>query len=242
MWEGLSGGCRAGFTLKRCSQLASFAIQPVSWDTAAVLLVEDGVPRYAPLPRFNLVPFGRVAARTVVESLVVIYRVGTHQIRRMRRAARSSTSQRRVEPLCARITSLNREVSEGKADVWPRSYFFLPTWATRSGERGRFLGVFARMHRALDGWMLARVPASPARGLHHHAWTSVFQFPYFCSMCGLEKFGIVDQNWLERNLSTLLLSTLVVGTRQQSESIEVALDMESGGLMNRFDIGRSHCL
>ena len=48
---------------------------------------------------------------------IVLYRVGTHQIRRRRRAARSSTSQGRAEPLCARITGLNREVSEGKADV-----------------------------------------------------------------------------------------------------------------------------
>ena len=53
----------------------------------------------------------------------------------------------------------------------------------------------------------------------------------------------IDQNWLERNLFSLLLRTLVVGRRQQSESIEVALDdMEYGGLMNRFDIGRYHCL
>ena len=29
-------------------------------------------------------------------------------------------------------------------------------------------GDFSRMHRALDGWMLARAPASPAQGLHHH--------------------------------------------------------------------------
>ena len=43
-------------------------------------------------------------------------------------------------------------------------------------------------------------------------------------MCGLEKLGFVDQNWLERNLSSLLLRTLVVGRRQQSEAIEVALD------------------
>ena len=57
-------------------------------------------------------------------------------------------------------------------------------------------------------------------------WTSVFQFPYFCTMCGLEKLGFVDQNWLERNLSGLLLRTLVVGRRQHSESIEVAIDME----------------
>ena len=39
-----------------------------------------------------------------------------------------------------------------------------------------------------------------------------------------------------------MLRTLVMGRRQQSESIEAALDMEQGGLMNRFDIGRYHCL
>ena len=39
------------------------------------------------------------------------------KIRRRRRAARSLTSQGRAEPLCARITGLNREVSEGKADL-----------------------------------------------------------------------------------------------------------------------------
>ena len=59
----------------------------------------------------------REAGSTVAESLAVLYRVDTHQIRRRRRAARSSTSQGRAEPLCARITDLNREVSEGKADV-----------------------------------------------------------------------------------------------------------------------------
>ena len=35
----------------------------------------------------------------------------------IRRAARSLTSQGRAEPLCARIESANREVSEGKADL-----------------------------------------------------------------------------------------------------------------------------
>ena len=45
-------------------------------------------------------------------------------------------------------------------------------------------------------------------------------------MCGLEKLRLVDQNWLERNLSDLSLRTLVVVRRQQSESIEVALDIE----------------
>ena len=80
--------------------------------------------------------------------------------------------------------------------------------------------------RALEGWMLARAPASPAQGLHHdRPW--YFNFPYnFCTMRGLEKLGRVDQNWLERNFSALLLRTLIVGRRQHSESIEVALDME----------------
>ena len=89
---------------------------------------------------------------------------------------------------------------------------------------GKMRGAFSRMHRALDGWMLARAPASPAQGLHHHG-RRYFYFPYFCTMCGLEKLGIVDQNWLER-LPDLLLRPLVVGRRQQSESIEAALDME----------------
>ena len=70
-------------------------------------------------PQFGALREGggtREAGSTVAESLVVLYRVGTHQIRRRRRAARSS-NQGRAEPLCARITGLNREVSEGKADV-----------------------------------------------------------------------------------------------------------------------------
>ena len=59
----------------------------------------------------------REAGNAVAESLVVLYLVGTQQILQRRRAARSSTSQGRAEPLCGRITGLNREVSEGKADV-----------------------------------------------------------------------------------------------------------------------------
>ena len=73
--------------------------------------------------------------------------------------------------------------------------------------------------------MLARALASPAQGLHHHG-SRYFNFPYFCTMCGIENLGLVDQNCLECNLSAMLLRTLVVGRRQQSESIEVALDME----------------
>ena len=73
--------------------------------------------------------------------------------------------------------------------------------------------------------MLARAPASPAQGLHHHG-SRYFNFPYFCTMCGLENLGLVEQNWLERKFSVFLLRTLFVGRRQHSESIEAALDME----------------
>ena len=56
-------------------------------------------------------------------------------------------------------------------------------------------------------------------------FTSVSRFSLFLyKMCGLEKLGLVDQNWLERNFSGFLLRTLVVGRRQHSESIEVALE------------------
>ena len=87
-----------------------------------VWLAEDSVPRCAPLPSSNLVPSGRCggtreAGNTVAERLVALYRVGTHQIRRRRRAARSSMSQGSAEPMCARIKGANREVSEGKADL-----------------------------------------------------------------------------------------------------------------------------
>ena len=71
-------------------------------------------------PQFGALREGgstRAAGSTVAESLVVLHRVGTHQIRRRWRAARSATSQGRAEPLCARIAGLNREVSEGKANV-----------------------------------------------------------------------------------------------------------------------------
>ena len=35
-------------------------------------------------------------------------------------------------------------------------------------RKGKICGPFSGMHRTLDGWMLARAPASPTQGLHHH--------------------------------------------------------------------------
>ena len=90
---------------------------------------------------------------------------------------------------------------------------------------GKIRGAFSRMHRALDGGMLARAPASLTQGLHDHG-PRYFNFPFFCTMCGLEKLGLVNQNWSERNLSAMSPRTLVVGRRQHSESIKAALDIE----------------
>ena len=56
---------------------------------------------------------------------------------------------------------------------------------------GKVRGAFSRMHRALDGWMLARALASPAQGLHHHGHR------YF-------KFLISEQCVALRNLDLLI--------------------------------------
>ena len=42
---------------------------------------------------------------------------------------------------------------------------------------GKIRGAFSRMHRALDGWILARAPASSAQGLQYHG-PRYFNFPY----------------------------------------------------------------
>ena len=90
---------------------------------------------------------------------------------------------------------------------------------------GKIREAFSRMHRALDGWMLVRAPASPDQSLHPHG-TVYFSIPYFCTMCGFAKLRLAYQNWLEHDLSASLLGTLVVGRQQQSESIEAALKIK----------------
>ena len=71
--------------------------------------------------------------------------------------------------------------------------FFLSTRANKERRTGKIRGAFSGIYRALDGWMLVRAPASSAQGLHHLG-PRYFNFPYFCTMCGLEKLGLVDQN------------------------------------------------
>ena len=121
----------------------------------------------------------RQAGSTVAESLVVLYRVGTHQIWRRWRAARSPTSRGRAEPLCARVTDLNREVSEGKADAWPRSFFFLrgPQGAANGQDSWGFFKDaqgFGRLDTGSRAGFTSSRPPPP--------WTSVFHFFYFCTV------------------------------------------------------------
>ena len=62
--------------------------------------------------------------------------------------------------------------------MFDHGYFSSCEEGHKERQTGNIRGAFSRMHRALDGWMLARAPASPAQGLHLR-WTSVFQFSLF---------------------------------------------------------------
>ena len=90
---------------------------------------------------------------------------------------------------------------------------------------GKIRGAFSRIHRALDGWMLARAPASPAQGLHHHG-PRYFNFLISVQCVALRNLDLLIKTGWSVVFSFFLLRTLVVGRRQHSKSIEVALDME----------------
>ena len=77
-------------------------------------------------------------------------------------------------------------------DLWP--WAFSSYEGQQGAANGHDSGAFSEMHRALDGWMLARAQASPAQGLHHHG-PRYLNFSCFCTIRGLEKLlGLVDQN------------------------------------------------
>ena len=150
-------------------------------------------PEHPPVRGGNAKTF-RWNHRLQIQNLFMAFK-RVPQIRRRWRAARSLTSQGRGEPLCARIESANREVSEGKADLWPRSFFFLrgPQGAANGQDSWGFFKDaqgFGRLDTGSRAGFTSSRPPPP--------WTSYVNFPYFCTMCGLEKLGIVDQNWLER--------------------------------------------
>ena len=58
---------------------------------------------------------------------------------------------------------------------------------------GKIRGAFSGMHRALDGCMLARAPASPAQGLHHHG-PLYFNFLIFVQCVALRNLDLLIKN------------------------------------------------
>ena len=73
-----------------------------------------------------------------------------------------------------KIQGANRDVFEGKTNK-------LIYAANKDQRTGKIRGAFSEMHKALDGWMLARALAAPVQSLHYH------ESRYLCMMCGLEK-------------------------------------------------------
>ena len=97
----------------------------------------------------------REAGSTVAESLVVLHRVGTHHIQRRRRAARSSTSQGRAEPLCARVKGANRRFLREK--LMSDHGHFSSYEGHKERRTGKIRGAFSRMYRTWTaGCWLAR--------------------------------------------------------------------------------------
>ena len=76
---------------------------------------------------------------------------------------------------------------------------FLPTRATRSDERARFVRLFPGCTGLwTPGCWLARRLHQLKASTIMDLGISIFLFLY---NGGLEKLGLVDQNWLERNFS-----------------------------------------
>ena len=69
---------------------------------------------------------------------------------------------------------------------------FLPTRADKERRTGKIRSNFSGIHRALDGWMLTRPPASPAQGIHqHHHGSRYFNFRYFCMIVAVRNLALL---------------------------------------------------
>ena len=81
-----------------------------------------------------------------------------------------------------------------KSDCCPRPVFFL-RGPTRRAVNGQDSWDFSGIHRALDGWMLARAPASPAQGLHYHE-PRYFNFHISVRFVALRNLGLlIKSDW-----------------------------------------------
>ena len=125
----------------------------------------------------------REARGTVVESLVVLYQVSTHQIRRGRRAARSLRARGVLNP-CARESKARTGTFLREKLISDHCLFSYYEGQQGAANR-QDSWAFFRDTQSLGGWMLARAlasPASPAQGLLHHR-SRYFNFSHFCMTC-----------------------------------------------------------
>ena len=118
----------------------------------------------------------RETGRTVAESLVAFYRVGTHQNRRGQREARSSTGQGVLNP-CARASKVRtrRFLREKLISDYDRfsSYGVQQGVANEQNSWG-----FFRDAQGL-GWLDAGSRVGFTNSRPPPPWTSVFQFSLF---------------------------------------------------------------
>ena len=97
------------------------------------------------------------------------------------RSARMARSRQGTHQIRRRRRAARSLTSQGRAEPLCAS-----TW---SGERARFVGLF----QGCTGLWTAGCWLARRLNQHHHG-PRYFNFPYFCTMCSLEKLGIVDQN------------------------------------------------
>ena len=101
----------------------------------------------------------QVSHRPLIIPLIVRLREGRGQLDRRRARGVLNTFARESKARTGRFLR-EKLISD--------QVCFLPTSANKERRTGKIRGAFSGMHRALNGWMLARGPPSPAQGLHHH--------------------------------------------------------------------------
>ena len=87
---------------------------------------------------------------------------------------------------------------------WKIWGLFISSYESHKERRtGKIRGASSRMHKALDGWMLARAPASPAQGLHHHG-PRYFIFSNFCTKQPIMRIEdrLFDRGWVRSAMAT----------------------------------------
>ena len=111
---------------------------------------------------------------------------------------------------------------------------------------GKIRGAFSRMHRALDGWILARAPASPAQGFHQTTMDlGILISLIFVRCVALRNLELlIKTGWNELFVRFVAENAgwSWVGDNNPSRSRLLSIILSKGGLMNRFGIGRCHRL